>query len=139
MEKFCPKCGKKVSATAKFCPHCGYNFALRNNNQSISTPKVSREQAKPVKKKRKGKTGILVISLLVVKILVRHKLAKVQKVVVIVLLTVKHLSIQPKSRNLLHQMILLRRSSYQTTLDLRKVLQRLLILPLKMTLTVGNQ
>ena len=66
MEKFCPKCGKKVSATAKFCPHCGYNFALRNNNQSISTPKVSREQAKPVKKKRKGKTGILVLSLLVV-------------------------------------------------------------------------
>ena len=66
MEKFCPKCGKKVSATAKFCPHCGYNFALRNNNQSISTPKVSREQAKPVKKKRKGKTGILVISLQVV-------------------------------------------------------------------------
>ena len=66
MEKFCPKCGKKISATAKFCPHCGYNFALRNNNQSISTPKVSREQAKPVKKKRKGKTGILIISLLIV-------------------------------------------------------------------------
>lgn len=65
MERFCPKCGNKVSVTAKFCPHCGYNFALRNNNtQPTSTLKASRTQVKPIKKK--SKTKMLLVSLLVI-------------------------------------------------------------------------
>ena len=35
MEKFCPKCGKKVSATAKFCPHCGYNSIINFSGTAL--------------------------------------------------------------------------------------------------------
>lgn len=66
MEKFCPKCGKKVLATAKFCPHCGYNFALRNSDQ-VANVKYSRTQAKPHQKK--GKTGLFVILILALLVL----------------------------------------------------------------------
>lgn len=67
MEKFCPKCGKKVSANAKFCSHCGYNFALRNSNQPTKTH--NRVQAKSRQKKKKGKAGLSAIFILVLLVL----------------------------------------------------------------------
>lgn len=68
MEKFCPKCGKKVSANAKFCPHCGYNFALRNSSQPTNATH-SRTQVKPHQKKQKGKAGLSAILILVLLVL----------------------------------------------------------------------
>lgn len=69
MEKFCPKCGKKVSANAKFCPHCGYNFALRNSNQPTNVTH-NRVQAKSRQKKQKRKAGLSAIFILVLLVLV---------------------------------------------------------------------
>lgn len=61
MERFCPKCGHKVTATAKFCPHCGYNFALREKRQQTPAPQASREQVKSKKGKSKYLIALLII------------------------------------------------------------------------------